>query len=435
MHAGHQPLPETELPGDRHWHRSRWAVTTLWLLLLMGLTLALERAPWRYQVVTDSLLNNLDFSQAARGWALRGKRQSISLHPGTPAVLALQAEGIGRNVLISRFVTHSSQNFSSVRISAELSSQNLRAGPLPWQRGRLILLSVDARGKRIWYWPQQVAALEGTRAWRSYQREIPLNTKAAQTWLVLYISADSGKLLMKNLDIKGITETDAYQISRSLIIGTWVLSGLWMFFSLLPTVRNNLPALISLMYALLLLAGGMTPQPQLHDSISSGRQSIQQLVAAGAALFPDEPQPPATQIASSEQPPKPVVDTPPASEGSGELKSSSPTAARASGRGSNVAAQLRSAGSDKRMHLIAFAALSFIVLLAFRAVPKRRCLLSALLLGAAIETLQTLSITREPEWVDLGFDAAGVFIGAVFALLVIHLVPGVFSKTVVTPPG
>ena len=126
--------------NDQTRQARRWTGTALWILLLMALTLALGQAPWRYRVVTDTVLDNLDFNQSGRGWAARGR--GIQLYPGTPPVLVLTAEGTGHNVMLSRLLPRSAKNFDNVRISADLSSQGLQAGPAPWQRGRLILLSL-----------------------------------------------------------------------------------------------------------------------------------------------------------------------------------------------------------------------------------------------------------------------------------------------------
>ncbi len=415
--------------GRPRW-TTRWTGTVLWLLLLMALTLALSHSPWRYRVVKDSLLDNLDFSQAGRGWA--GSGRDIRLQPGTPPVLMLKADGSGRNVIMSRLLPRSPKGIDRVRVSADLSSQDLQAGPAPWQRGRLILLSRDARGKRIWYWPQQVAELEGSRSWQRYQATIPLHPQAVQTWLVVYVSSVSGQLLLKNLELVGVTETGAYRAARAGIIGAWVLSGLWILLALVPTVRRSPPALFALIYALALFAGGLTPQPHLRDGLDSGRQSLEQLIATGAALFPVEIAPPDTGSTSRGQSPQSETKKETVTKDSGKEEAASTPSTET--RGSILPPQLHIAGSDKRAHLAAFAGLSLILFLAFRSAPRRRNLLAALLLGAAIESLQALSITRESEWADLGYDAAGALLGAVFALLLLSLLPVRLTKVANTAP-
>ncbi len=408
------PLLKTTLKSSLQGRR--WTATVLWLLLLMALTLALGRVSWRYRVVTETLLENLDFQQAGKGWAASGR--GIQLYPGTPPVLVLTAAGDGHTVIMSRLLPRSANDLDTLRISADLSSRDLQAGPAPWQRGRLILLSLDARGKRLWYWPQQVAALAGNQSWRRYRTEIPVNREAAQTWLVIYVAAKSGKLLLKNLALNGVTQTGVYLVVRALIIGAWLITGLWILLALAPFVRHSPAALGAVLFALALLAGGLTPQPQLRDGLNSGRQSLADLIAAGAALIPFEKPAPATPGTRRDPPANSPATEKSATEDPGKPASAPKASRRRTSGDSSLNPQLRSAGSSKRTHLLAFAGLSLILLLALRSIPRHRSVLAALLLGAAIESLQSLSITREPEWVDLGYDTAGVLLGTLVALMV-----------------
>ena len=148
-----------------------------------------------------------------------------------------------------------------------------------------------------------------------------------------------------------------------------------------------------------------------------------QLIAAGAALFPAKTDPADIQGNSRGQTSKSAATKKSATEEPNKPEPASVTPARPRARGSALMAQLHIAGSDKRAHLAAFAGLSLILLLAFRSTPRHRCVLAALLLGAAIESLQALSITREPEWVDFGYDSAGVLLGTVIALVILFWAP------------
>ncbi len=394
---------------------------------MICLTLGLAQASWRYTVIEKNVLRNLDFSQGGKFWASNGR--GVQLYPGTPPVLVLNAQSNARNVIMSRLLPHATNKFQGVRISADMSSHNLSAGPAPWQRGRIILLSLDAQGKRIWYWPQEVAAVHGTRSWKHYQGVIPLNPLAVQTWLIVYIASPSGKLLVKNLNMEGVAPSDLYQMAFIGLLGFWLITGIWILFCLFPPARHNMLVVVALTYGLGLFAGGLTPQPLLRDSLDLARQGAHQLIAdisKQTAIKSQEPKArkheQAPQIESSKNEKK-VTPKKSTAQGKSQATTSVTT------RNSHLPRQLRTAGSDKRLHVIAFAGLGLLVLLAFNKYHFHRGVLMAFLLGAAIESLQSLSITREPEWLDLGYNTAGIISGALLALGILAL----FNKRQVKP--
>ncbi len=396
----------------------RWEGTAIGLCLLILLTLALSHATWRYQIVAEKVFNNLDFSQGGSGWAASGNR--IQVYPGPPTIVALNAQGAGQNVLLSRPLPAASKQYPALRIQAELSSQGIEAGAAHWQRGRLILLSLDASGKRIWYWPQHVASLKGTQSWRRYEHVIPLNHNAVQTWLVIYVSAASGKLLMKNLHVQAVAETVPYRLSLKLLGIAWLIFGIWIVASLTTQIRTNPATALSVFYAVAILAGGIAPQPQLRDTLRGVYQFVDRLATVEEVSHSAENQPAKKSSAIvHEAAPKTKKTTPAMPARASQPQT--PAMARQTTNNYHLTALLRSGGSDKRLHLFAFAGLSLLLVITFRRYPPYRSVLSAILLGAAIEALQALSITREPEWGDIGFDSAGVLLGAGVGIIILKL--------------
>ena len=76
-------------------------------------------------------------------------------------------------------------------------------------------------------------------------------------------------------------------------------------------------------------------------------------------------------------------------------------------------------GWDKLNHVFAFAVLAVCAVFGWRSSRGARLavLLSLLALGGAIELAQLWVPNRSAEWGDLGADAIGIGLGALFALL------------------
>ena len=75
-------------------------------------------------------------------------------------------------------------------------------------------------------------------------------------------------------------------------------------------------------------------------------------------------------------------------------------------------------GWDKLNHVAAFAALGLCAVFGWRGgrVGRLSVLLALLAYGAAIELLQLQVPNRSAEWADLGADAIGIGLGALWAL-------------------
>jgi VanZ family protein len=77
-------------------------------------------------------------------------------------------------------------------------------------------------------------------------------------------------------------------------------------------------------------------------------------------------------------------------------------------------------GWDKLNHVVAFAALALCAVFGWRGSPgaaRLAVLLALLAFGGAIELLQLQVPNRSGEWTDLGADAIGIGLGALFAWL------------------
>jgi VanZ family protein len=75
-------------------------------------------------------------------------------------------------------------------------------------------------------------------------------------------------------------------------------------------------------------------------------------------------------------------------------------------------------GWDKLNHVVAFAALALCAVFGWRGSPgaaQLAVLLALLAFGGAIELLQLQVPNRSGEWTDLGADAIGIGLGALFA--------------------
>jgi len=390
--------------GCRCWHAGILAAVVLGVL-----TLFVSQASGRYRVVVPKLLGNLDFANGGAGWFV-SPGGGVKLLDTTPRIVTLSARGTRRTVLLGRRLGAGDGSYDHVRIGADLRAQALVAGTAPWQRANLALVSLDARGKRLWYWPQQIAAITGTTFWHRYQRSIPLGGPAASRLLVAYVTARSGRLLIRDLTVQGVAESTTYRWLDRGLMGAWALLALWATVMLARRARRRPTRWLALLCAGLIVAAGITPQPRFRDELDLGWR----VLAAARELLSAEGH--SVTVASSPVPARsPSRRSPPVAGTAGRARDPRAGAERRS-RSPALGTDFRWAGSDKWTHVAGFLVLALLVLIAYRQHSAIGCIVALTTLGGSIEALQALSITREPEWLDFGSDIAGILLGAAIAL-------------------
>lgn len=271
-------------------------VRLLALSLLCLATLASNVPDWRYQIVAEAILPNLDFTDGLEHW--RTSRTGVQLALATPPVLSLNAEKSGKPPVFVLRHLRLNQGVDALRVSVEAATRGVARGDMPWQRAIVALETFAPPVGRLGYWPHEVAALAGTTPWRSFRSFIPVNADAPLMRLSAYIDTSHGTLRLRNLSVDAARERPAVRWLRYGLLVVWPLAALWLLYPLLRRVRGAWRAAMPLLCGCIVLAGALTPQPQLGAAVG---WTITSLAGIESALTSPESAP-ASQAPRSAEP-------------------------------------------------------------------------------------------------------------------------------------
>ena len=298
-----------------------------------------------------------------------------------------------------------------LRIGVEGRSAGVVDGPKPWQNARVILLSFDAKGKRLRYVPYEVLALDGTTDWTRGQAVIPFVPETARLNLAIVNAALAGEIAVRNLTVDAVRETPVYRELRNLLVALWVLVGAWALYPVLlhPLLRRGTNGRAHLAVTVIggvLLAGVLAPEPTLERAIAAVKHDVARPLMAAIV----------GENVSSRRAPMDASATAPAA--------APPAAEPSEPAGDSRVATAVTAALDRAPpldldfgHVMGFATLALALVFAFPTARRRDLFAALVLLGAAIEVVQSFYVSRSAETSDLARDTAGAAAGIALALL------------------
>ncbi len=248
----------------------------LFTIILLGVaSLGLFEIDDRYSVVQQHLLPNLDFRRIGENWT--GSKGGIHLIAASPTVLVLNNGNRHQTLMTQRL--NKPQRFENIRVAVDIKLDGVEAGPAWWQMAGVIVLSHDRSGKRMTYWPSEVAFLSGTHPWRRYEAVIPTSASMANMRLVILHGGSSGEIKIRNLEVDAADERMWFSIAETSLLVLWLGVGIWV---LAPVIIQRWRA--PLVYAALmtfagLLAVSVMPQPLLSTSSQPAMRTLAEITA------------------------------------------------------------------------------------------------------------------------------------------------------------
>lgn len=428
------------------------------VLALSIITLLVTLSPWRFTVVAENALRNVDFSQGGTHWVAYGN--SIRVLRGPPPTIAMEAGSRRVHWFGQRLPLRNrpgGPGFDHYRVHAEAATHQLEGARHAWQGGRLAVVNQNQRGQRLWYMPEEVLRLEGTTEWRVYSTLIPASEDSHATWLAAVSLGTAGYFYLRSLRVELLRERPSFRVASLTTIALWAGLVIFLIWRLWRIEVSVFARLVCISATLCVSAAALAPQPHLNNALSE----IKRYAISVIDPVEKKPQPRASEttagdsmevedeLADSTQ----AEDSPSGdgassrtneSDGDGERASGSPetddpgepTAGRGAGEQSRTTGDSGPArtqsrvvppklpppvGSDKLGHVVAFSLLAFLWVVACRHYRPTLLITGLLTFSASIQVAQFLSITREPDWQDFLADSSGVIVGTLAALLTVQI--------------
>jgi hypothetical protein len=366
------------------------------------LTAALQFSDMRYETKRSSLVPGMFASNwGASRLGVGLMREDLSM--------ALVTRASGQPV---PFMVRDVPNFrgaDAVRIGIEARTSGVVPGPQFWQAARVLLWSYDETGQRLRYLPYEVLRLDGTRDWRQARLVVPVIDALNVMRIVVVQAGETGTMQLRGLTVDALAEREFYRIARYGLIGLWIAAGLWAAFPLARHWTRGRAAAAALL--IVTLAGALTPQPfmsntlhaaeeSLAGALEPARSAIERLATGGAA-----------DVASQTVAEALVEAQPLSAPAGGQAGHAAQTTAATPSITATLLADFSPRLDLDEAHLLAFALLAAALPFAFPGARLWQLFAGLVLLGLAIEMVQSFYVSREAEWDDLVQDVTGAALG------------------------
>ena len=397
---------------------------------LCGLTYLVLVPAWRYApVATDLLAPGIGAAGEAGArpaWRANGRGVALA-RAGDTAVARISAAGRGGPVPLLSARLRLPAGTDAVRARVELKATGLEAGRDSWQQGRVQIYGHDARGGFVWYWPKDVATIAGTTRWRSFEAIVPAGAQVPYMRALIYNGGRAGLLEARGVRIVALRVRPVFAWLRGLVGLAWGALGLWAGWTLLAAPGRPAYRGATLAFAVVALAGTLTPQPQfgrLTAPIEAGLRDW--LRPAPPAAEPRDRLPKSESTVATAGP----AATPAESRATARARRGAGAGAgEGAGEGADAGADR---GADDRSgpsarpprepaawsgpslkqagHFAIFTLLALAAFVAYGSVHPAAIAGYLLVFALATETMQLFLITRSARAMDLAVDGAGILL-------------------------
>ena len=393
------------------------------IVLLAGLcvlTLIVTTESFRYETSKSSALNEVRLEPARGSW--RHSARGVEVLDDASGEFSLHALGANASSYLLRRLPELS-NQQAVRVCAELQAQDLVMGEDDTLGGAFYVVSHDEGGRWMWFWPSKVARLAGTEAWHQRCLIVPVTDEVASMQLQLFVTAVSGQLMVRSLSLQSLVERPSFVLLRTVTIASWALAWVLAVRWLCKVRPLSALRILTVALASALLLVGVAPQPHLNDAIKSAWYGAQDLWFVTSQQVFESHQTTRTDADESQQADEAdqrVDDDEAPRETKTEpstASKSTPSASAACEPGSCERKYWKPeiALLDKWQHLVTFAVLAFVAVVAYRQLPTRGPLSALVVLAVCVQVLQSLTVTREPDVTDFFSDVIGIVVGVAMA--------------------
>jgi len=232
---------------------------------------------------------------------------------------------------------------------------------------------------------------------------------------------------VRGLTVEAVVERTVFTVLRYLLCVGWGCTWLWIVLGLWSFRPLHVAKLLTVSSASLLIVAGLIPQPHLNDGMKAvwfGAQDLWYTVLPETTTVAVAPSPDSSGSTSAQESPPPVSDGSSSDTSGVSRPSGQDVASETAGEASPATPDLRRLTPAKRAywkpdvddldkweHLTTFLLLAMLASFAYRRHSALKTIAALILFAVCVQVLQSLSITRDADGADLGFDLLGLAIG------------------------
>ena len=317
----------------------------------------------------------------------------------------------------------------ALHVSAQIRGVNLANDNPLWAPGGIVLQSFDSDGAYLWYWPWRLAELPQGSHTQVVDMVAPLTQDAERVWLFAFVLSDTGFMEVRDLSVRAAVPDTTADFLKWTSGVLWLVVALLVAIAVVQDTTARPRRIIPLIVGASIVVGGITPQPHLARTIDLTLHTAEKGVSAARMTWTNLTTPgnvlTSTEESNAHLPEGVSSEAPDITAGSREhettqRKEQEPESPETTDDAPHQPEQQRAPpvpkpggffGRDLVAHFAAFALLSVLCFSAWQNRPMYRVAAALALISLAIQLMQVIPVTREPDIQDAMADWVGIALG------------------------
>lgn len=231
----------------------------------------------RYDLPGEPYIDNADFRDGFAGWDIGG---IVTLDEVEVGLARLQSNNPDDEVFLRRRIDVPPGQ-TSLLLSADVATNQVRRGEEPWQSARIYLVQLADDGTRLWDRPHLLVELVGTAPRHHVEEIFEIPASVDRVLLGIELPFATGQFEIADLRLALLDELPVFRLATSLLVAAWCILAVW-------TGRNVLSAIpAAKLRTLVLLALGLTAAAMVVPA--DARRHVIDSLATGFGLTAVDP--------------------------------------------------------------------------------------------------------------------------------------------------
>ena len=236
------------------------------ILILLVMTVLLSNVIDRYEISGGELLLNNNFEKKFEFWRKTG--DGIALLNEVQPVLQLKSSGNQKKVSVRQTLKDINKG-QPVRLVGAIKTDDVSKGDKVWMAARVIFVAKDNDGRSMFNLPHKLVTHNGSKDWETFSKDFITIADASSYYVEVQLLNVTGNMLVKNLSLKYLKETFAYNLFLIISMLLWLAVTLWILLPQRHTIISSSQNVLIMLLMLIALIGVLMPTGVKHDILNA----------------------------------------------------------------------------------------------------------------------------------------------------------------------
>jgi len=205
--------------------RRRIFLKLIVIVLLCAMTLGFFSTYERYEFSGEDILDSSGFRQGLKNWDKKYPGGGVTAND--QGVLQMHSRD-GQEIMYVRQYIKNIQGYRLLQFTGKMRTEEVEQGKKPWQVAHLLVIGIDAVGKKLWRAPYLLAKQHGTNDWKRYEQVFKLDEDVEEFLVSIQLPMVKGTVWAKELSLRPVSEKPAYKVFWIIAIALWIIVISWV---------------------------------------------------------------------------------------------------------------------------------------------------------------------------------------------------------------